>query len=165
MRGVSKPVELPTQNIDGVHVRRAVNVDLDAMLVLETQSFSSDRLSRAQYRRHLDSDSALILVASIRHQLQGNAVLFFRRKSRKARLYSLATLPEARGHGVGGALLDAVMHAASRRGCAALRLEVRKDNAAAIRLYERRGFRRIGEYARYYEDGADAWRYEKELAD
>lgn len=165
MRGVSKPVELPSQDIDGVHVRRAVGADLDAMLALEARSFSSDRLSRAQYRRHLDSDSALVLIASIHHQLQGNAVLFFRRRSRVARLYSLATVPESRGRGVGGALLDAVIQAAIRRECTALRLEVRKDNAPAIRLYERQGFRRIGEYARYYEDGADAWRYEKTIAD
>ena len=30
-------------------------------------------------------------------------------------------------------------------------------------LYERAGYRRIGRYAGYYEDGADAWRYEKSL--
>jgi [ribosomal protein S18]-alanine N-acetyltransferase len=40
---------------------------------------------------------------------------------------------------------------------------VRQDNAAAIRLYERRGYRRIGAYAAFYEDGADAWRYQKDL--
>jgi ribosomal-protein-alanine N-acetyltransferase len=163
MRGVSKPVELPAHDIDVVHVRRAESGDLDAMLALETRSFSSDRLSRAQYRRHLGSDSALVLIASVHHQLQGNAVVFFRRKSRLARLYSLATLPESRGRGVGSALLGAVIGAAQRRGCVALRLEVRKDNAPALHLYERCGFRQIGEYAHYYEDGADARRYERLL--
>ncbi|MGB3840666.1 MAG: GNAT family N-acetyltransferase, partial [Rhodanobacter sp.] len=49
------------------------------------------------------------------------------------------------------------------RGCDRLRLEVRPDNAAAIRLYERAGFRRFGAYRRYYEDGTDAWRYEQAL--
>ncbi|MEY2262323.1 GNAT family N-acetyltransferase, partial [Rhodanobacter denitrificans] len=36
-------------------------------------------------------------------------------------------------------------------------------NAAAIGLYERRGFRRTGHQPGYYEDGEDAWRYEKPL--
>jgi len=45
-----------------------------------------------------------------------------------------------------------------------LRLEVRKDNAAAIGLYERLDFHRFGEKRGFYEDGADAWRYEKRLA-
>lgn len=147
-----------------LRVRRAASSDLDDLVALEQRSFSSDRLSRAQYRRHLDSDSALVLVASANHHLfLGSAVLFFRKHSAVARLYSLATRPEARGQGVGAALLEAAAMAAGRRGSRALRLEVRTDNAAAIALYERHGFRRIGRYAQYYEDGTDAWRYEKAL--
>lgn len=147
-----------------LRVRRAASSDLDDLIALELRSFSSDRLSRAQYRRHLDSDSALVLVASANHHhFLGSAVLFFRKRSAVARLYSLATRPEARGQGVGAALLEAAAAAARRRGSRALRLEVRTDNAAAIGLYERHGFRRIGRYAQYYQDSADAWRYEKTL--
>ena len=143
-----------------LRVRRATASDLDDLVALEQRSFSSDRLSRAQYRRHLDSDSALVLVASANHHLfLGSAVLFFRKRSTLARLYSLATQPEARGQGVGAALLEAATVAARRRGSHALCLEVRTDNAAAISLYEKRGFRRIGRLAAFYEDGADAWRY------
>ncbi|WP_428992325.1 GNAT family N-acetyltransferase [Rhodanobacter thiooxydans] len=147
-----------------LRVRRAAASDLDELVALELRSFSSDLLSRAQYRRHLDSDSALVLVASANHHLfLGSAVLFFRKRSTVARLYSLATAPETRGQGVGAALLAAVADAARRRGARVLKLEVRTDNAAAIRLYERHGFRRSGLYAHYYEDGADAWRYEQTL--
>lgn len=153
-----KPVAIVINH--GPHVRRAEAGDLDALLALEQCSFAGDRMSRAQYRRHLDSDSALILIASQQHQLRGSALLFFRRGSHLARLYSLATDPQARGQGIGRALLDAALDAARRRGCSAMRLEVRIDNDAAITLYERSGFRRIGRYAGYYEDGADAWRYE-----
>lgn len=147
-----------------VRVRRAESSDLDDLVTLEERTFDSDRLSRAQYRRHLDSDSAQVLVASANHRrFLGTAVLFFRKGSGVARLYSLATQPEARGKGVGTALLDAAVQVAGRRGCRALRLEVRTDNTVAIGLYERLGFRRIGRYQRYYQDGADAWRYEKAL--
>lgn len=147
-----------------VRVRRAESSDLDDLVTLEERTFDSDRLSRAQYRRHLDSDSAQVLVASANHRrFLGTAVLFFRKGSGVARLYSLATQPEARGKGVGSALLDAAVQLAGRRGCRALRLEVRTDNLVAIGLYERLGFRRIGRYQRYYEDGADAWRYEKAM--
>ncbi len=147
-----------------VRVRRAETSDLDDLVTLEDRTFDSDRMSREQYRRHLDSDSALVLVASANHRnFLGTAVLFFRKGSGVARLYSLATQPEARGKGVGSALLDAAAHAARRRSCRALRLEVRTDNAIAINLYERLGFQRIGHYDRYYQDGTDAWRYEKAL--
>ncbi|WP_426687563.1 GNAT family N-acetyltransferase [Rhodanobacter ginsengiterrae] len=152
------PAPAPTR------VRRAATSDLDDLVALEQRSFSSDRLSRAQYRRHLDSDSAVVIVATSNHRgLLGSAVLFFRKHGSVARLYSLATQPEVRGQGVGAALLEAAADAARRRGCKALRLEVRDGNAAAIGLYEREGFHRIGRYAKYYQDGADAWRYEKPL--
>lgn len=142
-------------------IRDAAAADLDALVALEQRSFRSDRMSRQQYRRHLRSGSAQVLVATDGGSILGSAVLFFRRGSSLARLYSLASVPEARGRGIGAALLDAAEHAASERGCRALRLEVRTDNAAAIRLYESHGFRRIGCRPGYYEDGADAWRYEK----
>lgn len=145
-----------------VRVRRAELFDLDDLVALEERSFDTDRLSRAQYRRHLDSESAKVLVASAGpHQFLGTAVLFFRKRSRIARVYSLATRPEARGRGVGGALLAAADRLARRQRCHALRLEVRTDNLGAIRLYERQGYQRIGHLPGYYEDGADAWRYEK----
>lgn len=147
-----------------VRVRRADMSDLDALVALEERAFDGDRMTRAQYRRHLDSDSAQILLASnVRHACFGSVVLFFRKRSTVARVYSLATRHEARGQGIGASLLEAAAVAARRRGCRALRLEVRTNNAAATRLYERLGYRRIGSYAHFYEDGTDAWRYEQTL--
>lgn len=155
----------PMPDTAAVRVRRAELSDLDDLVALEQATFDSDRLSRRQYRRHLDSGSALVLVASANHRhFLGCAVVFFRKGSRVARLYSIASRPEARGKGVGTALLDAAEAAARRRHCTALKLEVRVDNTDGIRLYERSGYRRIGLLEGYYEDGADGWRYEKRLA-
>ncbi len=146
-----------------LRIRRAVADDLDALVALEQRSFNQDRLSRAQYRRHLDSDSAQILVARSTPVLLGAAVLFFRRRSRIARLYSLAIDTTARGRGLGKAMLEACEQVARRRHCNRVRLEVRDDNAAAIALYERGGFTRLEPLRGYYDDGSDGWRYQKLL--
>jgi len=147
-----------------VCVRRAELSDLDDLVALEQHAFDSDRMSRAQFRRHLESDSAQVLIASAHHRrFLGAAVVFFRRGSRVARLYSLAGHLDGRGLGIGSALAAAVEVAARARHCHALRLEVRGDNDRAIALYERLGYRRIGLLPGYYEDGADGWRYEKRL--
>jgi GNAT superfamily N-acetyltransferase len=49
--------------------------------------------------------------------------------------------PEWRGTGVARALLDAVSAAARERGALRLTVQTEEDNATALRLYERYGFR------------------------
>jgi len=144
-------------------IRRATPTDLPALLALEHSAFTTDHLSPRQYRQHLVSPTATVLVAVGKTGLLGTALVFFRRESDLARLYSIAVTHGARGLGVGEALLGAVERAALRRGAKCMRLEVRQDNAGAIRLYERLGYARFAERPGYYEDGGHAWRYEKEL--
>ncbi len=60
-------------------------------------------------------------------------------------------------HGLGSALLVALLDDAKRRGLDRVGLEVRIDNGAAIALYERFGFRRAAVRKRYYQpSGIDA---------
>jgi ribosomal protein S18 acetylase RimI-like enzyme len=54
---------------------------------------------------------------------------------------SLAVSPQARGAGIGTALLGAVRAELENRGCRHWSISVASDNAAAVRLYERVGFR------------------------
>lgn len=145
------------------HIRCATRNDLNSLLELEYASFDHDRVSRAQFRRHLKSASACVLVAEENSIVHGDALVFFRRDSRHARLYSIAIAHAARGRGLGAALLQAAEREARARGCDTMRLEVRTDNAPAIRLYERRGYRRVARESDFYENGADAWRYVKAL--
>lgn len=154
---------MPPASAPDYSIRPARVGDLDALLALERTAFTTDHLSRRQYRQHLHSDTAHVLTAVEADGLLGKAVVFFRKNTDIARLYSIAVAERARGRGVAKALLLAVERAARRHGSRRLRLEVRQDNAAAIALYERAGYRRFGARPHYYEDGGDAWRYEKAL--
>ena len=147
-----------------VHIRTARAADLDALVELENRSFVTDRVSRAQYRRHIDSATGIVLVAEADARIAGSVLVFLRRGSRRARLYSIAIAHACRGLGVGAALLDAAEKAARKCRRTSLYLEVREDNAVAIRLYESRGYMPGEILHGFYEDGADARRYEKRLA-
>ncbi len=57
----------------------------------------------------------------------------------------IVSAPEARRRGVGLALLDALARIAERAGATTWRLNVKRDNAAAIALYERMGMTRAHE--------------------
>ena len=58
----------------------------------------------------------------------------------------------ARRRGVGLTLAADALSFAGMRGCKTADLEVRESNEAAIRLYERLGFRRAGKRRGYYDD-------------
>jgi hypothetical protein len=81
--------------------------------------------------------------------------------TRLARLYSLAVLTQHRGKGIAEGLLTRLEDAAAERGHIYMRLEVSKNNSAAIKLYERLDYRIFDEYSDYYEDHSDALRMQK----
>lgn len=146
-----------------VAVRAAKLTDAGDLERIEAVSFDGDRLSRRSLNHHLQSPTSDVFVAELAKKIMGYAMMFYRRTTTVGRLYSIATLPEARGRGVAEALMLACERAARRRGCATLRLEVREDNASAIRLYDKLGYVTFGRHENYYEDGAPALRFDKAL--
>lgn len=75
----------------------------------------------------------------------------------QADVQTIAVAPTAQGRGVGARLLEELLAEADRRDEPAVLLEVRADNAAALRLYERHGFERLARRRGYYQpSGADA---------
>jgi len=144
-------------------LRDATSADLDGLVELEAVCFDSDRLSRRSFRKLIDSPTAACRVATAAGRNVGYALLLFRSGTGLARLYSIAVHPAQHGTGVGALLLKDSEGLAFDRDRVILRLEVREDNAEAIRLYERRGYRRIGRYLNYYADRTDALRFEKRL--
>jgi ribosomal protein S18 acetylase RimI-like enzyme len=63
-----------------------------------------------------------------------------------ARVLHVVVDSAAKGRGVGAALMREVATRARSRGCARWTLNVKPDNAAAIRLYERCGMRETGRW-------------------
>jgi len=144
--------------------RTAKLEDIDALVSLEQQCFIDDRISRRQFRHMLTRANAVVVVEERAGRVVGDVVVLFSRATSIARLYSLAVDPQLRGQGVAKSLMHAAEEVAWSKHRAYIRLEVRKDNRAAVSLYERHGYRRFGEWADYYNDHADAWRYEKSLS-
>ncbi len=147
-----------------VAIRRSRKRDVDALLALEQVLFTTDRLSKRSFRTLMASPSALVLVAEAAGQFAGYALVLFRNNSRIARLYSIGVPTVFQGRGVGSDLLAAAHAAAIRRRCVVMRLEVQDHNSAAIRRYEKHGYRLCGRAHAYYEDGGDALRFEKVLS-
>lgn len=144
-------------------IREARAGDVEALVALENAAFDADRLSRRSFSRFIASPSADLLVADGEGGIAGYVLVLYRRTTSVVRAYSIAVAAGARGSGLGDQLMQAAEEAARKHGELFMRLEVRCDNAAAIALYERRGYKRFGRYLDYYEDHADALRLEKSL--
>ena len=118
----------------------AVPVQSDARLSWE--------LCRANYRRHIDADQGFLVVADRPAGPVGYAMVLLRDgpddtypfAGRFAEVLTLVVSADARGGGVGRRLLDAVDQELARRGIRDQVIAVMAGNAAAQRLYERRGF-------------------------
>ena len=147
----------------GMVVREAWPRDLDAIARLENESFETDRVSRRSLREFLRALHRPVIAATIDDELAGYVLVSLRKGARAVRIYSLAVDSRFARRGVGRALMQACETYARGHRRAAITLEVRYDNAAAIALYESCGFRQFGEHAHYYADGATALRYEKLL--
>ncbi len=71
--------------------------------------------------------------------------------------------PVHRGHGIAGRLLQALEARLAGHGVGLALLETGRDQHAAVRLYERCGYRRRGPFGGYPDNGL-SWFYEKPLA-
>lgn len=142
----------------------AILTDLPALLRIENASFEGDRLTRRQFRYLLTKANAITLVEEADGVIRGYVMLLFNIGTSLARLYSCAVDPAFRGQGIGAALVMAAERAVLEGECVALRLEVRRDNAASLGLFKKLGYRYLELVPDYYEDHMEALRFEKYLA-
>lgn len=85
---------------------------------------------------------------------------------KKGHIVSIAVVPEARGRGIGTALMIHAMKALREDyNVDEYYLEVRVSNVVAIHLYEKLGFKRIRILKRYYLNGEDAYLMAKSARD
>ncbi len=145
----------------GATTRKATTDDIDALLRIEERCFETDRISRRSFRALIARPTAETIVAEVEGRVVGYAMILFRHGTALARLYSIAVDPDAPIKGGGSLLLQAAETAAYEHDRPLLRLEVREDNARAIALYKRHGYRPIGRYLDYYADHSNALRFEK----
>lgn len=143
--------------------RLATASDVSALVALELACFNSDRLSVRSFKRFLREKRSDLYVAELGGVLVGYFLLLYRRGTSLARLYSLAVSPDYRKQGIAEFLLQQAEQTAATRNCVLLRLEVRQDNVAAIRLYQKLHYHEFAVKHDFYEDHSDAICMQKQI--
>ncbi len=150
-----------------VRLRAARGVDVPTLVALDEQLFGEAawgeaswwaELARRPRRYYVVAERAgqdAVAAVSARQDIVGYAGCDLGGSS--ADVMTVATHPQVRGQGVGDLLVGRLAHVAASAGASALLLEVRADNAPAMRLYARHDFEEIARRPRYYQpDDVDA---------
>ncbi|WP_281186216.1 ribosomal protein S18-alanine N-acetyltransferase [Actinomadura kijaniata] len=141
----------------GVLLRPMTEADLPAVHALERELFPEDAWSMEMLREELADQPRTrhYVVAEADGGIVGYAGLAV--AADQGDVQTIGVRADQRGKGLGAALLTALLDEAAKRGADEVFLEVRADNPAARRLYERFGFERVGLRKRYYQpSGVDA---------
>lgn len=135
-----------------VVLRAAAHDDLEAVVAIETVSFSDPPWSRDSFTTLVNNPRAIFTVACdhASGSVVGYVVAWL--VADEAEVANLAVAPPHRTRGVGARLLDSALSAARRGGARAAHLEVRDSNATARALYASRGFTAVGRRRRYYRE-------------
>ena len=144
-------------------IRDIEHTDIDTLVSLDAELFAEDawpattwwaelaQRPRRDYAALVD-EAGVVAYGGVDHA------------GESADIMTVAVAPRARGRGLGARMLAELERRAATRGAEGMLLEVRADNAPALALYSRAGWRQVHVRRRYYQPGdVDALIFAKSL--
>jgi [ribosomal protein S18]-alanine N-acetyltransferase len=124
------------------------------------------RFDRALMRKLIANPNSSTWIAEEERKLAGFAIVEWTTlpKGTVAYIQTIEVHPASRCHGIGAELLRRAEDSARAAGATAIWLHVDVENAAAIRLYESRGYARKGREEHFYARHRPAFVYAKPLS-
>lgn len=120
---------------------------------IEKESFISP-WSKKSFEGELNNTAAYYTIALCGGRVAGYGG--FWRILDEGHITNIAVAGALRGRGIGKAILKEMIKRAQALNIERMTLEVRVNNTAALKLYEKYGFVTLGTRPKYYENGEDA---------
>ncbi len=142
--------EILSKDPKTINIRRATIMDLDSIIAVEKESFSTP-WPRQAFVDELDRNIISYYIV----MEQGSEVVGYMGMwiiVDEAHITNIAVHPKARRQQIAELAVRQMMLLAKERGALRMTLEVRKSNTAAIALYEKLNFVRSGLRRNYYTD-------------
>lgn len=141
-----------------IKIRKATITDLNKILDIENLCFDNEKFTRKQFLYLIQKAKGGFFVAESNNLVVGYISILQRSNSENLRIYSIAVHPEARGRQIGQKLIEVCKEFAKEKELRHISLEVRTDNTAAIKLYQKNNFIIIGIIQGYYGNDVDAFK-------
>lgn len=125
---------------------------LDKLYAIEEQCFSEEAFSKRQIAYLLTDYNTIALAAKTNNDIAGFIIaqIDIEENTEFGHIITLNIPPTYRRKHVATRLLEEIQTMLKQRGIAECRLEVREDNHAAIKLYQKLGYQTIGKLEKYY---------------
>jgi len=138
---------------------------LDRLYEIEMECFEKEAFAKQQIAHLLTDNNSVSLVAKVNSEIVGFiiGILYADRSSLTGHILTIDISPSHRRKGIAQRLLREIEDIFKEKGVTACRLEVREDNIAALRLYQKLGYKKIARLQRYYGN-AHGIRLKKDLA-
>ena len=142
-----------------VQLERARKEDIDAIVAIENRAYPFP-WTRNVLLDEIEGESfSYVYVARLIDESgQAGKMIgyhFFWLVADEIHILNIAVDPEYHGAGLGTILIQFAIQFGRERGATCTLLEVRVSNTAALRLYEKLGFTRIGIRKQYYSDSKE----------
>ena len=114
-----------------------------------------DFWNEATFENELKSSNSYYIVAKIENEIVGFAGMKI--VLNEADIMNIVTKKDKRNLGIGAKLLQELLKIAKEKNISKLTLEVNENNLPAIHIYEKLGFKKIAERAKYYNNTYNAY--------
>jgi ribosomal-protein-alanine acetyltransferase len=125
---------------------------LDRLYEIERECFIEEAFSKKQIAQLLTDYNSISLIARENGEIAGFivGVVYPDRKAVNGHILTIDVSPLHRRKGIGRMLLQEMERIFAQKGVQVCLLEVREDNAAAISLYRKLGYKEMGRLENYY---------------
>jgi ribosomal-protein-alanine N-acetyltransferase len=146
-------------------VRNASLKDLERLYKIERECFAHEAFSKEQITYFLKAPNAINLIAQINGETAGFITGLIEQHGNLTigHIYTIDVAPKYRRMGVGLKLLKEIEKDFIKKGAEACFLEVRINNLAARKLYQKQGYTELEKLSNYYAKGIHGIRLKKKL--
>ncbi len=125
---------------------------LDELYRIELECFGREAFSRQHIANLLKNYNCISLVAKLNGKIVGFVIgmIHMERNALVGHILTIDVLPQYRRRGIAQKLLEKIEEILREKGVKACCLEVREDNVAALKLYQKLGYRKIAKLENYY---------------
>lgn len=127
---------------------------LDRLFEIETECFKSEAFTKQQIAQLLTNPNCISLIAREGDEIIGFIIgmVYFKDNTLTGHILTIDVSSRYRRKGIGIKLLQELEKIFINRRVKVSRLEVREDNIAALNLYQKLGYKKVGKLHQYYGD-------------